>query len=74
VDSVASADAREEAREVAGVGVADVERCRRKGDGEEATAPVAAGDGRRRRRRRWRRHILEQGDRGMGQGFGRLPL
>jgi hypothetical protein len=42
VESVASADAREEAREVAEFGVEDVERCRRKG-GREVEM----------RRRRW---------------------
>jgi hypothetical protein len=38
VESVASADAREEASEVAEFGVEDVERCRRKGDGDAAAA------------------------------------
>jgi hypothetical protein len=73
VESVASADAREEAREVAEFGVEDVERCRRKGGGDAAAALVAAGDGRR-RRRRWQGHILERGGRGMGEGFGSLPV
>lgn len=60
VESEASAAAREDARELSGAGVVEVERWRRKGEGGVAAAAPApvAGDGRR-RRRRWRRHILE---------------
>lgn len=64
-----SADAREEAREAAGVGVEvlAVERWRRKGEGGAGVALVA-GDGNR-RRRSWRRHILERRRSG---GVGRV--
>jgi hypothetical protein len=61
-----SADAREEAREAAGVGVLEVDRWRRKGEGGAAVPPVA-GDGNR-RRKSWRRHILER--RRSGEGLG----
>ena len=74
VESAVSADAREEAREVAGVGIGvlEVERCRRKGEGGAVVAPVA-GDGNR-RRRSWRRHILERRRSGERKGFGGLGM